>query len=122
MKWKNLRQPLQKQLLLTSANKIKKEKTNQTSSTERVNIDTPQFSTSTTSASVETSYSTSSHQVHEPKQEIPIRFVFHKKKAPVNYGHVAGTMIALAILFMGWQRWACSPVIILMPLNLLWFH
>ena len=87
-----------------SANKIKKEKTNQTSSTERVNIDTPQFSTSTTSASVETSYSTSSHQVHEPEQEIPIRFVFHKKKAPVNYGHVAGTMIALAILFMGWQR------------------
>ena len=82
----------------------KKETTVQTTSTERVNFDTPQYSTSTTSQSVETSYSNSSKHKHEPLEEEPIKFVFHKKKAPVNYGQVLGTMLAVTMLFIGWQR------------------
>ena len=87
-----------------STSNTKKEKAEQTISTECVTFDTSQFSTSTSSASVETNYSTSSNQLHDQEQDEPIRFVFHKKRAPVNYGQVVGTMVALALLFMGWQR------------------
>jgi hypothetical protein len=46
----------------------------------------------------------STKKVQQPIEEEPIRFVFHKRKSTVNYGQVAGTLAALLLLFIGWQR------------------
>lgn len=91
---------------VASTTPITNQSTTHTSTTDRVNFDTPQYSTSDPASSLKTQTVSSSNysKKQEYIEEEPIRFVFHKKKPSVNYGYVFGTMVALALLFMGWQR------------------